>query len=293
MDAIRGLSIVLFAISGLIACNEPETTELKKADDEVFEAGCGDITFDGKCKGNVLKYCQDEKLEKIDCSQINATCGWDETYEYNTCLLPTAGYQQEELSSACADRGVTKCVYGSEIDVQECVEEDSILKWRIYPCNDENSCTKDWCENDVCQFEYSCAEGTYCNGAVCEPVCVPNCLNKNCGLDGCGGNCGSCPGDNNSKNAVKCNLTIGQCQYQCGNGLWCLENEKCCQNKCIPEAGTCCKIKDKPDISVWCPEKYPNCVTVPADCEADYNTKCCPADLTAPDEADPCNKCSW
>ena len=53
------------------------------------------------------------------------------------------------------------------------------------------------------------------------PACTPNCAGKNCGLDGCGGLCGSC-------NDGTC--TDGTCL--------CRGGEEVCQGTCVPKCGT-------------------------------------------------------
>lgn len=73
-----------------------------------------------------------------------------------------------------------------------------------------------------------------------EVVCVPNCKNKECGGDGCGGNCGTCVENEKCENG-KCvcvpnckNLECGSdgCGGSCGG---CEENEKCENGKCVLE----------------------------------------------------------
>ncbi|MGC9043543.1 MAG: hypothetical protein ACP5KG_06775, partial [Myxococcota bacterium] len=51
---------------------------------------------------------------------------------------------------------------------------------------------------------------------VITDVCVPNCTNRECGDDGCGGSCGDC-GSNASCNQNKCGCQTG---YANCDGLW-------------------------------------------------------------------------
>jgi hypothetical protein len=51
-----------------------------------------------------------------------------------------------------------------------------------------------------------------CTNGTCAPQCIPNCVQKSCGDDGCGGSCGVCPKD------FSCDL--GKCMPApsgCGN----------------------------------------------------------------------------
>jgi len=45
---------------------------------------CGTITYEGCCTGQTLKYCQNGKLLKQDCTQ-DPKCGWDSKNSYYNC----------------------------------------------------------------------------------------------------------------------------------------------------------------------------------------------------------------
>ena len=60
--------------------------------------------------------------------------------------------------------------------------------------------------------------------------CVPACVDKECGDDGCGGTCGTCTGDKSCTDA-------GSCEPECGNGL-CKSFENC--KSCPEDCGECC-----------------------------------------------------
>jgi len=61
-------------------------------------------------------------------------------------------------------------------------------------------------------------------------ACAPSCVDKECGADGCGGNCGEClPG-------FYCD-DAGACQASCGNGE-CSADEDC--STCPEDCGICC-----------------------------------------------------
>ncbi|MFH1529177.1 MAG: hypothetical protein ABIK09_00420 [Pseudomonadota bacterium] len=64
--------------------------------------------------------------------------------------------------------------------------------------------------------------------------CVPACEGpggpKHCGDDGCGGTCGTCPGDQSCTDD-------GSCEPECGNGL-CKVFENC--KSCPQDCGECC-----------------------------------------------------
>jgi hypothetical protein len=60
-----------------------------------------------------------------------------------------------------------------------------------------------------------CASNERCVDNACQPVCVPDCTNTQCGSDGCGGSCGTCASLSNAS-AV---CTSGTCIYTCDSGF--------------------------------------------------------------------------
>ena len=61
--------------------------------------------------------------------------------------------------------------------------------------------------------------------------CTPNCLNKNCGDDGCGGSCGTCKDGENCLNG-KCVNSSSSCVPQCND-------KECGNNGCGGQCGSC------------------------------------------------------
>jgi hypothetical protein len=76
------------------------------------------------------------------------------------------------------------------------------------PCDDGAACTMDTCDEQArtCQHE---ATGTC---AVCQANCVPDCAGKQCGDDGCGGQCGTCP------EGTACAQSIARCMPETQSG---------------------------------------------------------------------------
>lgn len=82
-----------------------------------------------------------------------------------------------------------------------------------------------------------------------EPVCVPDCLGKSCGLDGCGSVCGSCPYDHTCENSscvpIPCvaQTTCAELGKECGyvsdncnewmNCGSCSSGETCQEGQCV------------------------------------------------------------
>ena len=90
-------------------------------------------------------------------------------------------------------------------------------------CLDEQECMLGTC---VCPW-MTCGSGCCDQGQVCldGACCIPHCAEKECGDDGCGGDCGKCPGGN-----------------PCQEGI-CLCTPDCDDKECGPDGckGTCGK----------------------------------------------------
>jgi hypothetical protein len=98
-------------------------------------------------------------------------------------------------------------------------------------CVDPNDCTTDSCVAGACSNKAlpdgtTCATGT-CKSGGCNG-CTPACSGKQCGPDGCGGNCGTCSGATPTCNGA------GQCVCTpaCGG-------KNCGPNGCGGNCGTC------------------------------------------------------
>lgn len=69
-----------FACTNQIAC----ITAPCPTDYRCHEAGCGSVTFEGECNGNVLAYCENKTLHTVDCQ--SSTCGFDAGHAWYDCL---------------------------------------------------------------------------------------------------------------------------------------------------------------------------------------------------------------
>ena len=94
-----------------------------------------------------------------------------------------------------------------------------------------------------------------------ETGCIPECQGKGCGPDGCGGDCGTCPG------STYC-TGDGQCQeipITCGDES--CGQEETCQN-CPADCGSCCG-------DGFCAQDHSeDCGTCPADCACSSGNAC-------------------
>lgn len=170
-----------------------------------FECGpdgkCYDVTCVPNCVGKV---CGDDGC--------NGTCGdciFGDLCEDGQCVTgPCSGIP--ESTGTCEDGQVVKCVNGEKI-VENCTAIPG------YTCQ--------WNPN---VSEYQCLQ----TGG-----CLPNCVTKECGEDGCGGFCGICPsgwpcqaGQCTPVEGGQCGYfnTVGTCEadtlYYCDSGTLFIED---------------------------------------------------------------------
>ena len=105
-----------------------------------------------------------------------------------------------------------------------------------YHCEaDQCVCTPDCagkeCGPDGCGGQCGLGPDGACpEGALCMPdaqCCLPDCAGKECGPDDCGGSCGSCPGANG-----KCDLGVCACEPDC-------QGKECGPDGCGGQCGEC------------------------------------------------------
>ena len=123
---------------------------------------CGDITFDGCCAGEVVKWCLDGEVSTKDCN-ADVKCGWQDGLGY---WCGTEGFGEDG---------------GAPLACPACEKDCTGMNCGLDPVCGESCGT--------------CDAGSLCSEAgVCE-ICEPACDGLECGDDGCGGSCGDCPID--------------------------------------------------------------------------------------------------
>jgi len=136
--------------------------------------------------------------------------------------LGELGYSCKE-DSTCNDDLVCnkykRCIKNNPACSPECEEweecTDKICKTQANRCLDDNDCTL----NKECKNHY-----------CVDPNCTPDCTNKQCGGDGCGGSCGNC------SDTQMCNTNTFQCVGSCTPDC---NNKQCGDDGCGGSCGTC------------------------------------------------------
>ena len=142
-------------------------------DDVTVEQGCGDLTYQGECAGNTVRWCDDETntVAEIDCAErfgdlATGTCEYfDEEFGHwcavqvgDPCLFALGGEPQAEF---CVPGDGTACLIGSE--ASECVTG-------VGSCEDEVD--DGTCQGDIYIFVCSITQiaGVDCaaSGGTCD-----------------------------------------------------------------------------------------------------------------------------
>ncbi|MBN2722758.1 MAG: agmatine deiminase family protein [Deltaproteobacteria bacterium] len=116
------------------------------------DGGCGDISYDGECQGNVSIYCDEDYLVAYDCAEDGMECGYVSNQGWYDCVAVTAC--EDECvpgESMCGESGdtVLRCA--------ETFDGDSCFEYKEIQCDDGMFCVDGECQTE-CTDE--CAEGT-------------------------------------------------------------------------------------------------------------------------------------
>jgi len=127
--------------------------------------GCGDLTAEGKCEGDLLKYCNYGVPWSVDCVEHGKHCGIDSATGHAQCLpvTPTETCEPGAFAAYCSDDGLyVSCRADGVVIYMDCPSEG-------LECIHDNP--KGWtgcggCEN-VPWWEEPCRWGS-------KPVCKSN-----------------------------------------------------------------------------------------------------------------------
>ena len=123
-------------------------------------------------------------------------------------------------------------------------------------------------EDTLCATDADCPQGYACDGDRCAErgPCVAPCDGRECGDDGCGGDCGTCPDAQDRCVEGRCD-----CQPEC-DGLACGDDgcggdcgpcdpdEDCVEQQCVPGGGLCSTPADCPEMETTCDPESHRCV---------------------------------
>jgi agmatine/peptidylarginine deiminase len=190
--------------------------------------GCGNVSFEGVCQGKQLQYC-DGGLKSQSCQ---GCCGWDGQSGYFNCLsgaacngcVPECSLGQGGCSSqathewtcqsvgGCPKRVYSLCNGGCDPQKGTCASgggggssacpggtdagsTDTTQPDTAQPDTTQPDTTKpDSTQPDTAQPDTTQPDTTQPDTAQPDiGTCTPACAGKQCGPDGCGGTCSTCP----------------------------------------------------------------------------------------------------
>ncbi|MBO4441669.1 hypothetical protein J5834_06080 [bacterium] len=166
-------------------CNTKSSGNDENVDSEENENTviCNENEYE--CSGNQKMKCKDNDWT------VAETCA--NGCENKECL-ETQPDTCTDGSLKCSDDGSTVmiCKNNDWGEHETCLISCNSKKNKCVECSSGNKCNGDMlltCSDGEWTFKETCSLG--CSNDKCN-VCTPNCTNKQCGLDGCGGTCGSC-----------------------------------------------------------------------------------------------------
>ncbi len=160
------------------------------------ECGEGDVCLEDNC---CSPWCGGKNCGFDGCGGLCGECGEGEACTDGVCIAPITdpGCVATPDVPACAGCACQECVclgdpYCCDTEWDStCVDECTACGL----CTVEYECGNFLCEPGescgVCPGDCPCMPGLVCTDDLCVE-CVPNCDEKVCGEDGCGGSCGTC-----------------------------------------------------------------------------------------------------
>ncbi|MBL6975654.1 MAG: hypothetical protein ISR64_07990 [Deltaproteobacteria bacterium] len=155
--------------------------------------------------------CEHDPFPDIECCNTMDDCNDQDPCTEDLCVSNTCAYLPVVSPECCTPDCVGKecgpdgCGGFCGTCAQGYCDAAGMCQTVCVPDCVGKECGPDGC-GTVCG-DTDCAEGTSCQGGVCE-ACTPYCDGKQCGPDGCGGTCGSCEVSEN------CDV-MGQCVDPC------------------------------------------------------------------------------
>lgn len=233
----------------------------KECGDDACSGSCGECSFGDKCldgicmevggfgwpcdngssckSGWCIKGNKGNKVCTILCPDGNCPAPWECIQQdipgiepvficMPDCVPECEGYEcgADGCGGKCGACPPGKVCVGHECEEAEC---ENTCDEASVGCDDEGvpwACDvgEDWCLHKMPQEP--CGDGTVCEDGVC--VCQPDCTDKQCGPDGCGGKCGVCEG------VSYC--FYGECVTDCQPDC---EGKQCGEDGCGGDCGEC------------------------------------------------------
>jgi hypothetical protein len=233
--------------SGSQLCS-PDCSGKSCGDDD----GCGALCTN--CQPGYV--CDTDWTCKIDSAAVLELCGESECSQADRCEDLFFYDYPETCINELIDGECSNCICAASID--DCGDRGcSVEPCRECICDAEMGGCNELLSPDGVECELE-GETGFCNDGSC---CVASCVGRECGSDGCGGSCGSCPSGESCSNGQcgacvpdcvgrecgsdGCSGTCGSCDSDesCGNGM-CLADDDEYWEDDEPSIETCCDYDD-------------------------------------------------
>jgi formylglycine-generating enzyme required for sulfatase activity len=198
----------------------------------------------GNCKFVEEVVCeQPVECELVSCNPLTAVC--DQVEKLSGVACGSGDVCVEGVCKSCGNgncegaRGETACNCPEDCG-DPCLNRDCGTDGCGGVCGTCGG--KTYCDTLVGLCKPKCGDGT-CKGTdgeskcTCIADCGDPCLNKECGNNGCGGVCGTCPAD------MYCSNSTYKCVLRCGNGT-CEASAGETKCTCPADCGDPCKSKN-------------------------------------------------
>jgi hypothetical protein len=254
-------------------CNGADDDCDGEVDEDLVSEPCPVVNELGSCPGMTAcndgaVECEGEPAEVEDCDGLDNNCNGvaDEGYldsdgdgvkdcvETGPCyFIPGEGPDEDcdGFGDAVDCDPLDGEVYpGAEETCDEIDNDCDGLVDEGCPCYPE--CKDKECGNDGCGGSCGfCPPCSYCTAGLCQWTGVPDCQGKECGPDGCGGSCGECddgdPATDDFCMDGECIVLECVTWGNCGNGIVEPMNDEECDDGCMAGNPGCCDQADDGD----------------------------------------------
>ncbi len=200
----------------------------------------------GQCEVVCEPDCDGKDCGSDGCGGTCGTCGPNETCKNSVCFSGKSCGELVQCSMGCVNDLGAECLFdcldqGTPAAQDEFFDLVQCILWQcgmnldaacmlgamngacqaeFQVCQDcVPDCTNKQCGPNGCGGNCgTCNANYFCDNYKCKPVCTPNCNGKECGSNGCGGSCGTCAADEECTNGTCVPACLPNCQNkQCGD----------------------------------------------------------------------------
>ncbi|MFT7622351.1 MAG: hypothetical protein ACI9WU_001524, partial [Myxococcota bacterium] len=247
----------LMAYEGGFACVETQTL-------------CPDIPDSGRCDDQVLRWCDEAtgEIQTVDCAAEGTFCGWTGSFfcchEQDACAPLCQGKScgDDSCGGDCGDCGTGEACspngqcFPEEPPEVECSADSkgscngSILTYEANDCCVETDCRLAFASEPGLNQVGVCGLDTETGNNTCV-ACNPSCINKQCGDDGCGDDCGACKYGGACRPDGTCEdvekpFCVGKSGgTPCNDGDACTEADACWDDTCVAGSAKHCSDGNK------------------------------------------------